>query len=72
MELQAIGQVANTLGIPFYRIEYLLRAGKLPDKSVRIGGRRVWTEEQVDEMREQLEQYEKSRSKSKNNDKEKV
>lgn len=55
------GEVAAQLGIKRYRLDYLVTNGILLDAD-RVGNRRQWTLEQVDEMREQLERYEESRS----------
>lgn len=51
--LLTLGEVARLLNVPQHRILYLLSAQKAPEPS-RVAGRRVWNEQQVQELAEQL------------------
>ena len=48
-----VGRVAQQLSVPEHRIQYLFRARKIPDVP-RIGGRRVFTPEDVRRIAEVL------------------
>lgn len=64
--LLGTGDVAKELEIPAYRLDYLLRVGRLPDRSVKVGGnRRLWTTDQVEELRNHLFDYDERRRKVK-------
>lgn len=48
-----LGELAEMLNIPDHRIQYLFRSRKVPDVR-RIGGRRVFTQEDVRRVVEAL------------------
>jgi DNA-binding transcriptional MerR regulator len=48
---QTIGGVATELGIPRWRLAYLIERGTLPDASVRVPGRRLFSEDDVARIR---------------------
>jgi DNA-binding transcriptional MerR regulator len=54
-ELYLLGEVARRLMCPPHRIVYLLTSGKVPEPALRIGGRRVFTEEDIKRLAEKLE-----------------
>lgn len=62
MELFSLKEVAEKLGIKSYRLGYLVSNKVIPD-TTRIGGRRAWNAEQIEEMRRLLAKYEATRSK---------
>jgi DNA-binding transcriptional MerR regulator len=45
-ELYTIGDVSRKLGVPRHRIAYLLESGRAQE-SLRLGGRRVFTEKDL-------------------------
>jgi len=51
--LWTLGEVAEMLNVPEHRIQYLFRSRKIPDVQ-RIGGRRVFTQEDVRRAAEAL------------------
>ena len=52
-DLLTVGKVAQQLSVPEHRIQYLFRARKIPDVA-RVGGRRVFTAEDVQRIAEVL------------------
>lgn len=52
-DLLTVGKVAQQLSVPEHRIQYLFRARKIPEVP-RIGGRRVFTAEDVRRIAEVL------------------
>jgi DNA-binding transcriptional MerR regulator len=62
MELYSLKDIAEMLDVKPYKITYLISCKIIPD-TVKIGGKRVWTAEQVDELRRDLYAYEKRRGK---------
>jgi DNA-binding transcriptional MerR regulator len=56
-----LGEVARTLGIPQHRILYLLSTLAVPEPA-RIAGRRVWTQEQLQELAATLNVLKKGKS----------
>jgi excisionase family DNA binding protein len=45
--LYSTGEAAECLGIPRWRIGYLIEAGKIPEASHNAGGRRLFTAEDL-------------------------
>lgn len=43
----SLGEVAKRLGVPPYRIAYVLVNGKVPDCEHRFVGRRAFTEQEI-------------------------
>lgn len=54
-ELLTIGDVAKRLDVPQYRIVYLLQRGRVPEPP-RLSGRRIFTEQDMDHIANQLNQ----------------
>ena len=50
-----LGDVARLLDTPPHRIVYLLTARKVPEPALRVGGRRVFTAEDVERVRAALQ-----------------
>jgi DNA-binding transcriptional MerR regulator len=48
-----LGDVSRLLMVPPHRILYLISTRKVPEP-MRVGGRRIWTMEQVAEISEKL------------------
>ena len=48
-----LGQVAQMLKVPQHRVQYLFRARKVPDVR-RIGGRRIFSEQDVEQIAKAL------------------
>jgi DNA-binding transcriptional MerR regulator len=48
---RTIGGVAETLGVPRWRLAYLIERGIVPDASVRVPGRRLFSDEDVSRIR---------------------
>ena len=46
-QLLATGEVASAVGLPRWRLQYLLESGQLPPPSFVVAGRRLFTEEAV-------------------------
>lgn len=51
--LFTLGEVSRRLAVPIHRILYLLSSRKI-DEPDRVAGRRVWTDEQIEQISEQL------------------
>jgi DNA-binding transcriptional MerR regulator len=50
-----IGPVAARLGLPRWRLAYLIERGDVPGPSLQVPGRRLFTEQDVDAIRQALE-----------------
>jgi hypothetical protein len=50
------GQVAARVGLPRWRLLYLIERGAVPGPSVQVPGRRLYTATDVDHIAEALEQ----------------
>ncbi len=48
------GEVATELGIPRWRLAYLIERGELPSPSARVPGRRLFTDDDVTRIRRAL------------------
>ena len=46
-----IGAVAQLVGIPRWRLAYLIERGDLPGPSLQVPGRRLFSEEDIDRIR---------------------
>lgn len=46
-EVIGLQEVANALGLPYYRVIYALKSGQVPDVKVRVGTRRVFQPDDV-------------------------
>jgi DNA-binding transcriptional MerR regulator len=53
-EMYGTGEVAGILGIPRWRLLYLLERGVLPEATSSIAGRRLFTETDVERLRAAL------------------
>ena len=53
--LMGTGAVAEMLGIPRFRFIAWLDSGKLPEPELKLPGRRLFTAEDVERIREALE-----------------
>jgi hypothetical protein len=47
LNLYLLGEVSRRLGCEPYRITYLLATGKVPEPRLRLGNRRLFTEEDI-------------------------
>ncbi len=50
------GQVAARVGLPRWRLLYLIERGAVPGPSLQVPGRRLYTAADVDRIAEALEQ----------------
>jgi DNA-binding transcriptional MerR regulator len=55
-KLSTIGAVAARLRLPRWRLAYLIERGDLPAPSVQVPGRRLFTESDVEQLRQLLAQ----------------
>jgi hypothetical protein len=46
-QIYLLGDVCRRLNVPHYRVSYALLTGLLPEPAERLGGKRVFTEEDV-------------------------
>ena len=53
-EYQTIGAVAEELEMPRWRLAYLIERGDVPGPSLKIPGRRLFTEKDVERIRRAL------------------
>jgi predicted DNA-binding transcriptional regulator AlpA len=53
-DLLSLKDVVNVLGVPYYRVYYLLYTGKIPEPR-KIGTTRVFTKPEVKRIRELLQ-----------------
>jgi len=58
--LYSTGDVARRLGIQRYQLEYLVETQQIPEPAVRVAGKRVWNEAEVQEAAKFLERKERS------------
>jgi DNA-binding transcriptional MerR regulator len=58
---KSIGEVASTLQIPRWRLAYLIDRGALPTPSGRIPGRRLFSREDIANIRCALETTDRKR-----------
>jgi DNA-binding transcriptional MerR regulator len=56
------GQVARLVGLPRHRLTYLIESELLPEPSLRVPGRRLFTAGDVNHIREMLSQQPHLRS----------
>ena len=49
-----IGPVATHLGIPRWRLAYLIERGDVPGPSLQVAGRRLFTDPDVERIRQAL------------------
>lgn len=54
-QLRLLGEVARTLNCKPYKIAYLLSAGIVPEPALRLGGRRVFTVEDIERITAKLD-----------------
>src|SRR5262249_10458768 len=52
---RTIGGVAAQLGVPRWRLAYLIERGSVPDSSLRVPGRRLFSPEDVRRIRAALD-----------------
>jgi DNA-binding transcriptional MerR regulator len=50
-EYRSIGTVAAELGIPRWRLAYLIERGDVPGPSLQVPGRRLFTDADVEKIR---------------------
>lgn len=50
------GELVRRLGIPPHKLNYMVAVGKIDDARQRVGGRRLWTEEEVRAIEETLKE----------------
>jgi hypothetical protein len=48
-------ELAGLLGIPFYRISYLLRSGKIPRPGRDASGHLLWNDREIEQVRRALD-----------------
>jgi DNA-binding transcriptional MerR regulator len=58
------GAVAEAVGIPRWQLAYLIDRGVVPDASIRVPGRRLFTEEDVERIRRALAERAEARRQS--------
>ena len=51
---QTIGHVASRLGVPRWRLAYLIERGEVPGPSHQVPGRRLFTEDDIARIRSAL------------------
>lgn len=54
--LYSTAEMAGRLSVKFYRIEYLLATRQICEPALRIAGRRVWTEQEIQEVAEVIKE----------------
>lgn len=53
-EFLTIGQVAREIGVPRWRLAYWLERGDLPQPTLTVPGRRLWSREDVERVKSLL------------------
>jgi DNA-binding transcriptional MerR regulator len=53
-ELYSLSDVAHLLRVKPHRILYLLSSGAVPEPRLRVGGKRLWTHEEIAIVSEKL------------------
>jgi hypothetical protein len=56
MNLQSIGTLATQLGLPRWRLAYLIDHGDLPGPSIQVAGRRLFNDADVERIRAALDE----------------
>ncbi len=51
MEHMSLKDVAHALGVKAYRVEYLLAHGLVPEPQLRVSGRRVFSQSDLETLR---------------------
>ena len=60
-DIHAIGTVANRLGVPRWRLAYLIEKKYVPGPSFTVSGRRLFTDDDVERIAVALDQREKNK-----------
>ncbi len=50
-------QLANHLGLKRYQIEHLIDTGKIPDSTLRVSNRRLFTQADVEIIESMIEEH---------------
>jgi DNA-binding transcriptional MerR regulator len=53
-DYRTLGEVAAELGLPRWRLAYLVERGAVPDAALRVPGRRLFTADDVERIRQAL------------------
>ncbi len=62
------GEVARRLGLKPYQLNYLLETDQVEEPSLRVAGKRVWTQDELDCVGQVLYQRDRQRECSKKAD----
>jgi hypothetical protein len=62
-QYRSIGTVAEELGIPRWRLAYLIEHGDVPGSSLQVPGRRLFTDDDVNQIRRALSERAKDSNK---------
>ncbi len=60
MKIYNLGEAARILKIPFYSLQYKEKVGKIPEACRSSSGHRIYTEEDLRELKQILNKQEKS------------
>ncbi len=52
--MKTSGQLCRELGIRYYRLDYLIRSGYVPEPKKVASGQRIFTDEDVQRIKEKL------------------
>ena len=55
MPIYSTGSVARKLGVKRYQLEYLLETDQVPEPRLRVAGKRIWDQDEVDRTARILE-----------------
>ena len=59
MKIFNLGEAAKSLGIPFYRLQYLERAERIPRANRSSSGQRIYTEKDLMKLKQILNKEER-------------
>ena len=55
-----IGGVPTQLGVPRWKLAYLIERGVVPGPSLQVPGRRLFTDGDIEKIRAALEEYQRA------------
>jgi DNA-binding transcriptional MerR regulator len=61
-EYRTIGSVADQLELPRWRLAYLIDRGDVPGSSLQVPGRRLFSDEDVERIRQAIAERTKARA----------
>lgn len=61
-KLYSTSEVARRVGLKRYQLDYLLETEQVPEPSLRVAGRRVWSHQELDRVASVVYEREKRKA----------